>query len=475
MNKRLKSLCYILLIGCKAFSQSDSVKIFTLKQCVETAISNNLQVKQSDLLVQDAAISVKQAKANQLPSLSGNLNHGISQGRSIDPFTNSYSDQSIVYGNYNINTSIVLSNGYQLKSLVKENQLAYEGTKWDLQTARDNLTLNIILAYLQILNNEELVLQSENQAALTKKQVERLDILNKEGAIIPSQLYELKGQLSNDELSVVTNQNALQTSRLTLSQLMNIPYDPNMEVEKLTADNYAVYSTEAGTIYNSAVQNLAEVKAAGYKTQSAAKAIDVARADLYPQIGLGGSINTNYSNAAATNIFLNSVQVPSGDYVTLNGSQLPVITTKSNYNVQKINYFNQFTNNYNTSVGVSIHIPILNAWRARNNIALAKNTLKSYQYTEELTKTQLRQSVEQAYLNMTSAYKKYQLLLQQVADFTEAFRGAEVRFTEGVSTEVDYLIAKNNLDRAKINLISARYDYVFQTRILDFYQGKLVL
>ena len=200
-----------------------------------------------------------------------------------------------------------------------------------------------------------------------------------------------------------------------------------------------------------------------------------ARGEFYPRVGLSANLGTNYSSAAQNDIFLNSVQAPSGDFVTFNGSQIPVITTKSNYSSEKIKYSNQFNNNYYTSVNLGIRIPLLNAFRARNNISLAKNDLKNTEYIAETSKIQLKQSIEQAFLNMTGAHKRYITLLQQVSDFGEAFRGAEVRYNEGVSTQVDYLIAKTNVDRARINLIYAKYDYIFQTKILDYYQGKLIL
>ncbi|MGI8582764.1 MAG: TolC family protein [Chitinophagaceae bacterium] len=474
MKTRIKSiaLLIILLTGNNAFTQ----KIFTLKQCVDTAIANNLQVKQSDLQMQNASINFKQARDNRLPDLAANLNHGLNQGRSIDPFTNSYVSQNIGYGNYNLSSGATLFNGFQIKNFIKQNSLGYEASKMELQNVKDNLTLNIILAYLQILNNEDQLAQSNSQVALSKKQVERLEVLNKEGTIIPAQLYELKGQLANDQLAIITNENAVQASKLTLSQLMNIAYDKNMEVERLTADNYALnYEADPESIYQIAVSQLAQIKATEFRKLSAEKAVKVARGEFYPRVSLGGGIGTNYSSAARTDIFLNSVQVPSGDFVNVNGNQVPVITTKSNFNTEKINYSSQFNNNYSTSVNVGIRIPILNAFRARNNVALAKNDLKNTQYISETAKIQLKQSIEQAYFNMTASYKRYSTLLQQVNDFTEAFRGAQARYNEGVSTQVDYLIAKTNLDRANINLISAKYDYIFQTKILDYYQGKLVL
>jgi len=474
MKTRFRGATFLIILvtGYNVTAQ----KIFTLKQSVDTAIANNLLVKQSDLQMQNAAINYKQAKDNRLPDLTANLNHGLNQGRSIDPFTNSYVSQNIGYGNYSLSSGVTLFNGLQIKNFIKQNSLGYDATKMELQNAKDNLTLNIILAYLQILNNEDLLAQSKNQVVLSKKQVERLEVLNKEGSIIPAQLYELKGQQANDELAVITYENAVQASKLSLTQLMNVPYDKNMEVERLTADNYAMnYEANPESIYQIAVSQLAQIKATELRKQSADKAVQVARGEFYPRIGLGGNIGTNYSSAAQNDIFLNSVQVPSGDFVTVSGSQLPVITTKSNFNSQKISYSNQFNNNYNTSVNLSIRVPILNAFRARNNVALAKNDLKNTEYIAETAKIQLKQSIEQAYINMSGSYKRYILLLQQVSDFAEAFRGAEARYNEGVSTQVDYLIAKTNVDRARINLISAKYDYIFQTKILDYYQGKLTL
>lgn len=462
----------ILLTGYSTIAQ----KIFTLKQCVDTAIANNLLVKQSDLQMQNASINYKQAKDNRLPNLFANLNHGLNQGRSIDPFTNSYVSQNITYGDYNVSTNLTLFNGLQIKNFIKQNALGYEASKMELQTAKDNLTLNTILAYLLILSNEDQLVQSQNQSGLTKKQVERLEILNKEGSIIPAQLYELRGTLANDELAVINNENAVQASKLALSQLMNVAYDKSMEVERLTADNYALnYEADPESIYQIALSQLAHIKGVELRKESADKAVKVARSQFYPTVGLGGNLGTNYSSAAAESIFLNSTQVPSGDFVNVNGTQLPVITTKSNFNTRKINYSNQFSNNYSTSVNLGIRIPILNAFRARNNVALARNDLKNTEYIAETAKIQLKQSIEQAYLNMTGASKRYTILLQQVNDFTTAFKAAEVRYNEGVSTQIDYLIAKTNLDRANINLISAKYDYIFQTKILDYYQAKLVL
>jgi outer membrane protein len=136
---------------------------------VEAALNNNLLIKQTDIQMRAAGVNLSQAKSNILPNFFSSLGHGMNQGRSIDPFTNSYINQQVNFANYNVNSSVVVFNGFQLQNLIKQNKLTYEANKMDLQQTKDNVTLNVILAYLQILNNEELLQQTINQADVTKK------------------------------------------------------------------------------------------------------------------------------------------------------------------------------------------------------------------------------------------------------------------------------------------------------------------
>jgi outer membrane protein len=465
-----------LLVHGEGFSQAGTGHTLTLKACVEAAIKNNLQVLQSYLQMQVAGVNASQSRSNVLPDLFANLGHGFNQGRSIDPFTNSYINQQIAYANYSLSSSAVLFNGFQLKNLVKQNSLSHEAAKMDVQQTKDNVMLNVILAYLQILNNTEQMQQTLNQAEVTRKQVDRLTTMNDAGAIAPALLYDLRGQLANDEISIVTNRNALNAAKLSLAQLMNVPFDANLTVEKLDADLGSLQPlTDPQALFNASVQQLAIVKAAELRKQSALKSVQVAKGLYYPSVGLSGSFNTNYSNAASREILVNTAEVPSGDYVNVAGSKVPVMTTRPNFSTQKIGYGDQFNNNYNTSVFLSVQVPILNRFRAKNRVALAKIDVRNAEVVAQTVKTQLSQNIEQAFFNITAAGEKYEALQRQVADFAESFRTAEVRFTAGAINQVDYLIAKNNLERAKANLISTKYDYIFRLKILDYYQGKLVL
>jgi outer membrane protein len=463
-------LSIAFLISCTTLTAQGQK--LTLQQCVETGIANNLDVLQSDLQAQSDEIDYKQAKLNMLPSLNGNASYGKNTGRSIDPFTNTYINQNNNYSSLGIGSGVTLFSGLRLQNIIQQNKLTYEASKMTLQQRKDNVTLNIILAYLQVLNSEDILTQARNQFELTKNQIDRLDILNKEGAIPPSQFFDVKGQFAGDQLSIINAQSGVETAKITLCQFMNIPYDKNMSLERLDETSFGdKYADTPDKIYETALHQFAQIKATGYSTLSAEKAVKVARGGLFPTLSLNGGIRTNYSNTATTATLINTTDVPSADYVIVNGNQTPVIRKQNNFSTSGIPYFDQLNNNRNSGVSLDLRIPIFNSFQQRNNIRLAKLTLKNNELIEKTTKTQLQQSIEQSYINMTAASERYKALLEQVDAYTESFRAAEIRFNAGVGNSIDYLTAKNNLDRSNINLINAKYDYVLRTKILDYYKG----
>jgi outer membrane protein len=434
-----------MIMYMDARSQNITGRALSLQECVKTAIENNLDVRLSDLDMEQAGVNWRQSKANLLPNISGDINHQLNQGRSIDPSNNEYVNQQNTTGSYSLSASVTLFNGLRLLNTLKSSQYAYEASKMELQTNKDQLMLNVILAYLQILTNTDLLQQAIKQADVTQKQVERLEIMNQQGAIKPSDLSDMKGQLADNKLAIINSQNNLNGARLSLSQYMNVPYNKDLEVEKLRADQVEMnYTSTPDSIFNIALQQLAVIKAADLRAKSAEKAVQAARGNLFPSVGLGAGFFTPYSSTAS-----------SGDSTN-----------------PKIAYYDQLRNFYRTNVGIGISIPIFNNFRYRNQVALAKINLKSADVTAKTRQIQLKQSIERDHFNMTAAENKYQALVEQVAAYAESFRAAEARFNAGASTSVDYLIAKNNLDRANVNLIIARYDYVLRTKILDYYQGK---
>jgi len=460
-----------------AIAQADTSKQnkLTLQQCVETALANNLDVLQSQLQMESTKIDKDQAKLNLLPNLNASAGQTWSQGRSIDPYSNTPVTQNVSSSNYGINGGVVLFNGLSLQNLIRQYSLTYEASKMDWQQAKDNLTLSVILAYLQVLSTEDQLTQANNQAVLSGAQVQRLEQMNQQGAIRPSDLSDLRGQYANDKLTIVTTQNSVETAKINLCLFMNIPYSQDMQLERIDLAAFTVkYESTRDQIYQTALQQLALVKSVDLKEQSAAKALKAARGQLWPTLSFGGSFSTAYSSVAQQNQFVNSTYLPTSDSAIGNGMKLPVYRFQDNFTpYSKIPYKDQLDNNFYTSYGFNLSIPIFNNLFQRNRVKQAKINLKNRRYVSSTTRTQLGTMIDRGYVNLYSAADRYKVLLEQVIAYTESFNAAEIRFNNGVGTSVDYLIAKNNLDRANIDLITTKYDYVLRTKILDFYQGKL--
>ena len=471
--KVLLMMCISAVTGFSTLHAQDIPSRLTLKACLDIALANNIPVKQSELLEQNARLNLNQSRMNRLPNVSAGLNYGINNGRSIDPYTNSYINQQLSSSNSTLTASVPVFKGFQMHNSIQQASYNYQASKMELQQEKDNLTLNAILAFLQVMNDEDVLALTKKQTAVTEKQAERLELLNREGAIAPAVLYDMKGQYASDQLAVINAGRALEMSKLTLAQYMNVPYDKNIQADREGFDlKMELYETTADNIYAAALQNLAFVKAADLRTRAASKAIRVAAADLYPTLSLFGQLGTNFSSAARTSSAIGTTDVVTGDYVVVNGANSPVISKQTNYNSRKIDFFKQYNNNLGTFFGVSLQVPVFSSFQSRTKVKQARLEEKRTGYVAENTRIQLRQAIEQAHLNMTTAWNRYKVLGEQVTAFEESFRAAEIRFNLGAMNSVEYLIVKNNFDRATINFTSARYDYLLRTRVLDFYQGR---
>lgn len=475
-----KSLVLSILLSASAVSAQNTgiqASILPLEESVRIAVENNLQVRQSELRSESAWIQLRQSRTDRLPSITGSVNHGLNQGRSIDPFTNSYIDQNISFANYGLSGGITLFNGLLLQNQIKQNSLAFEAAKMERQQAVESLTLDVMLAYLEILSNQELLTQAQLQANLTKQQVDRLGVLDKQGAIAPSLLYDLEGQYARDQLAIVNQKNALNSSRLALFQLMNINYDRNVNLVPLSLEKLspAKYNFDQSQIISAAFNQLALTSAASLRTQSAEQALRASRSLMFPTLSLNSNLFSNYSSLAYRNEFLGIQQVTTDNYVTVNGSQYPVTAPERSFSTERIQYNDQLRNNFSSSFSLNLRIPIFNSVYAKSRISQARVELKNAELIEENISIQLKQAVEQAYFNMEAAWERLEAAERQAEAFRKAFTAAEVRFSAGAGTSVDYSIAKTNSDQAAVGLINARYDYLLRTKVLDYYRGELEL
>jgi len=477
LNKKIVILLTFISFAAanKIIAQDTTVVngIYTLQQCIEIAFKNNTDVKQAGFQAESARIDYNQSKANMLPDMNAGISHTQYNGRSINPNTNAYINEQNTAGSYQLNAGITLWHGSSIQNYMKQYRLSYEAGKMDEQNAKDKLTINIILSYLSVLSAHEQLNIARKQVETTQKKVDLLIVKNSDGAISPSDLYDMKGQLANDGLTVVSTKNTLDNALQTLTQLMNVPFEAGMQLAAITDSIlFQPYEETVDQVYENASQRLAMVKSADLKVESASKNIKAIRGQMMPTLSLFGGLYTNYSNTAKLQQLTGTTDVQTSDYVMVSNVKTPVYSQQSNFNSLSIGYDTQLKNNINSAIGISLQIPLINNMKVRNELKLAKVAELQVKEQAKTSRIQLRQAIVQDFVNLNADYTTYKILLSQVEDFGQSFHAAEIRYTNGAISTVDYVIAKNNFDRVQLNLVVAKYNYMLRTKLLDFYQDR---
>jgi outer membrane protein len=464
-----------LFKGSAQNAKSDTGNVLTLKQAIEIAIKNNLLVEQNDIARLTAQVNRDQGIGFLLPQISASGGQNLSSGRALNPYTYQYVNAQIQTGSYSINGNLVLFSGLQTQNYIRQTSLAYQASKLDLEQQKQNITLSVMLQYLQVESSQDLLDVSRAQADVDKKQLDRLDLQNKDGALLDlSGLSDLQGAYATDVTNIATAVNNLESAKISLFQFLNVPYIRDVQYEKISLDlQMTDYRGSPDSIYRIALATLPSIKSADLKIKSFQKAVAVAKGQYYPTLSLGASIYTSYSNAATTSVPGTITNVPTTDFVTVGGTNYNVISQQQNFTTENINFGDQFKDNRYTTYSLSLYIPILNQLRYRNNVRMAKINLQNSQYNAISTKLVLQQSVEQAYQNMVLASDQLKSDQDAVTGYAESFRVKEIKFNEGVITSDIYLQAKQRIDAANISLTIAKYNFIFRSKILDYYQGRL--
>lgn len=454
------------------FSQNMERTVHSLEECIALALKNNLDLKQAYLSEQSSNIYFKENKNALLPNLNANYNYGNMSGRSIDPYTNTFVTEQLRYSNAGLGLDATIFNGFRLINGWKQAKLSLKATEMEAEAEKQTLILNLTLAYLQVLNLQDLVRLSEKRLSTTQAQLARLQSLFEEEVGNPAEYRDLQGQVAADASNLLEIKNNLELELLTLNTLMNTSEKINVASmdQSLAVKEYPFSADE---VYAQALEVFPSVLARDLYTEVADKEVAIAKAQFTPRLSLFANLNTNYSSAARTFIESGSSTVSTGDFVTINNQQYSVFSERTNFISEKISYFDQLDNNLSTSFGVALTIPIFNGFRAKNNVALMKIKRTEAQVTLDKTKLELKKAVTQSHRIMQTAFERYKLLEKQVTAYQESFRINEIRFNEGISTSVDYLISKNTLEQAQINLSNIGYEYLLRVKILEYYRGKM--
>lgn len=463
----ITGLCFFIYVS--GFSQGDSLSL-SLDESIRIALENNLELQRVELSERRSNVNFRRAKSNLLPDINGNYNLGLSSGRSIDPYTNQYINRELTFSNAGLGANLNIFSGFQALNRIKQTRLNLQASQMELEEAKQNLILDVTLAYLQVLNQKDLVQLANNRLETTREQVNRLRNLYEEEVGNPADFTDIQGQSAIDRTNLIQSENSLRSALLDLTQLLNIDRDIKVE-DIVILREFEIYPFTPEQIFAEALDNLATFKARELRVEAAQKGVQVARSSYIPTISLFGQLNTNYSSAAQIFLETGTRRVETGGIITIDGQEIPVMTDQTIFAQEGITYNDQFSNNLNSIVGVSVRVPILNGLEVRNNVALEKINHQEAIVIQENTRLQFRQSIEQAYYDMMAANSRYEILQEQVEAYEESFRINEIRFNSGVSTIVEYTISKNNLDNARINLANARYEYLLRVKVLEYYRG----
>ena len=457
-------------------SSASSASRLNLQQCIDIAQQNNIQIRQGKLTVSNADLQLHQSRLNQLPTAVFQGNQSINGGRSINPQSNEFVQQTINSSNFQLNTAVTVYNGGVLRSTVKQNELVLQASQQELNATQNNISLTIAQNYLNVLVGNEQLAVAQRQADVTRAQLERTQRLVSAGSAPEANLFELRATLASNDVDIVNAQNTLDLAKVSLLQAMNIPINQQFEVEPINVPDPGLdpYTASVQQLYDVASTNLPEVKGADLRVRSANLGVQVAKGGLYPTLSLNGNLSTIYSSAASSAVLNGqSIQQTNGfinDPVT--GTPIPIYTSVPNYDRAGISYATQLSNNFSQSASLFLRVPIFQGNLSRNRITTAKIQQQNAELAALNTRLTLRQQIETAYTNMRAGANRYKATQAQVASLERAFQVAESRLNAGAINATDYSIAKTNLDRARASLVQAKYDYVFRTKILDYYQNK---
>ncbi|MFV0328940.1 MAG: TolC family protein [Dysgonomonas sp.] len=415
---------------------------WTLRQCVDYAVENNIDLRQQLLKVKNAVIDLSTTKNSRLPDLTASVGQDFSFGRSTLGDNTSQSVNS-TRTSFGVSSSTPIFTGFRIPNQTKADQLTLFSVTEGLKKAKENLELQVVSLYLDVLFKKEILKAYQEQVEYSYQQVERTKILFESGKIPASQLYDINAQLAKDELNVTMAVNDLDLSLLNLSQALNLPQTENFDIEEPNLGD-VIYNNISSVIPPDQVYNLAlgikpHVKEAEYKLQSSEKLLKVAQSGYWPTLSLGLGYSTSYR--------------------TVSGQDTP------SFGKQIKDYGSEY-------ISLSLSIPIFNRFQTRNQVRSARLNIENETLALDNVKLALYKEIQQAYQSATAAQAKYSSTAKAYDAADESFKYAQERYEIGKSTVFEFNEAKTKLLTSRSEQIQAKYDFLFRSKILDFYQGK---
>lgn len=438
MNK----LSAIALLACLS-AGLQAQETWSLRRCIDYAIEHNIDIRQAANTAEQSAVEVNTAKWARLPNLNGSANQSWNWGRTQTAVPDETTgDYSTVYvntasngTNMQLSTSIPLFTGLELPHQYSLAKLNLKAATADLQKAKDDISINIASAYLQVLFNQELHDVALGQVELSLQQCQRIESLAGVGKASSAEVADARARVAQDRMTAVQTENDYRLSLLTLSQLIELDSPEGFMLESPSTAITPSPVTPPDDIYQTALTSKASIQAAQYRLEGSKHSVCIAQSGFYPQLNLNGSLGTSY-------------------YSTINRT-----------------FRQQMGDNFSKYLGLSLSVPLFNRLATRNRVRTARLQQENYALQLENAKKTLYKEIQQAWYNATAAESKYASSHAATLASEESFRLMTQKYENGKANAVEFNEAKQNLMKAQSDELQAKYEYLFRTKILDFYKG----
>lgn len=454
MKARLLFACLSVLLPTALLPVPVFGQTWDIERCIRHAVEHNIQVKQGLNTVETARVDNAQTKLNYLPNLNAGLGYNVSFGRSLDPTTYSYvSGQTVQNASGSLSLSTTVFAGMQKLHNMRRAEFSLMASVQDVERIKDEITISVAAAYLQVLYNKEQVAVSESQIATLKGQIERTSKLVDAGSLAIGSRLELEAQLASEQYNLVNFRNQQINALLTLTQLLELRDVPEFDVEvpdsaSLAAAMDAHGLRGVGEVYDVAL-GLPRIEVTKWQRKMAEQDVSLARARYYPSLSFGASYGSSWSDAR----------------------QKPQLGPDGRPYYTRYPFFDQLGDNASSALQFNMSVPIFGGLNTRNTVRKTKIALRNADLGVKLAEDRLYKEIQQAWTDASGSLERYNSARSSVVSNAESFRNTEQKFNAGSATAVDYNVAKNNLLAAQSLMLQARYEYIFKVKILDFYRG----
>ena len=439
--KRILFVLSIILVGFNP-TLIQAQQVWSLEKCINYALDNNIKIKQGAIATEYQKNQLQQTKFSRLPSLNGQTSQNMNFGRSLT-YENTYKDINSSETNFGLGVSLPVFQGFQISNNISKLELDLQASVEDLSKAKSDISVNIASTFLEILFAKDLVLVSSNQLDITRLQIKQINEKVEAGSLAKGNLLDIEAQAAGEELNLVNAKNQLQLAKLKLAQLLELSLKESFDIETPSFPEISAQASivAANEVYNAALLTRPEIKGADLRFQSSKFQLKMAQGLQYPTVNLYANVYDTYNNK----------------YTDRDG--------------KNIAFSDQLKNNQRKGVGLQMNIPIFNKFQTKYQIDNARLQVLNTGLELEGAKKLLRSDVETAQTNAIAALNRFTSNQKAVSAMREAFRYSSEKFAVGLVNTIEYNTAKTKLSKSESDLLQAKYEFIFRTKILDFYRG----